>query len=158
MSPAEKLLAIEEIKILKARYFRFVDGRDWDNFRTLFADDAVFAPPTPPPGESGQNVLGGRGDLHGADAFVAYAKRATSGSTSVHKGFMPEIEIVSPDEATGIWGMEDIIRSPTRVTNGHGYYREEYVRRDGVWRIRKLALFYKSLEIREVGSAASRVF
>ena len=29
ISPIDKLLAIEEIKQLKARYFRFVDSHDW---------------------------------------------------------------------------------------------------------------------------------
>ena len=42
MNQIDKLLAIEEIKQLKARYFRFVDTKDWTGFAGLFAADAVF--------------------------------------------------------------------------------------------------------------------
>ena len=41
-SPVDTLLAIEAIKQLKARYFRFMDVHDWDEFRTLFTEDALF--------------------------------------------------------------------------------------------------------------------
>ncbi len=34
------LLAIEEIKALKARYFRCMDTKDWDGFAALFTIDA----------------------------------------------------------------------------------------------------------------------
>ena len=36
----ERLEAIEEIKQLKARYFRCMDTKDWDGFTTVFAPDA----------------------------------------------------------------------------------------------------------------------
>jgi hypothetical protein len=49
MTPTDKLLAIEEIRLLKARYFRFLDSHDWVGFRSIFADDAVFEMPVPPP-------------------------------------------------------------------------------------------------------------
>jgi hypothetical protein len=157
LTPVEKLLAIEEIKLLKARYFRFVDSHDWTRFRELFADDAEFAAPTPPPGTT---KFPSRDNLRGADAFVAYVKEAkegANGSRSVHKGYMPEIEILSADEATGIWGMEDVIHAPNRKMNGHGYYRESYVRRDGKWRISKMALFYKSMEVTEMSMTNTAV-
>ena len=35
-----------EIAKVKARYFRFLDLKLWDNFRSLFADDATFHHPT----------------------------------------------------------------------------------------------------------------
>jgi hypothetical protein len=38
----EKLLAIEEIKNLKARYFRCVDTKDWPGFQAVFAPNARF--------------------------------------------------------------------------------------------------------------------
>lgn len=42
MDQVEKLLAIEEIKQCKARYWRAIDSKDFDLLRTVFADDIVF--------------------------------------------------------------------------------------------------------------------
>ena len=42
MDAAAQLLAMEEIKQLKARYFRFVDTKDWEALSTIFCEDAVF--------------------------------------------------------------------------------------------------------------------
>lgn len=41
MNTIDQLVAIEEIKALKARYFRCVDTKDWDGFGAVFATDAV---------------------------------------------------------------------------------------------------------------------
>src|SRR5450759_257723 len=40
--PLQHLLDIEEIKQLKARYFRLMDTKDWAGFTALFTDDAVL--------------------------------------------------------------------------------------------------------------------
>ena len=40
-----RLLDIEEIKRLKARYFRTLDHKDWDGFGRVFARDAVLEVP-----------------------------------------------------------------------------------------------------------------
>lgn len=37
-----RLLAIEEIRGVKARYFRCMDTKDWDGLRAVFCDDAEF--------------------------------------------------------------------------------------------------------------------
>ena len=42
MDAAEQLLAIEDIKQLKARYFRCMDTKDWDGFAAVFAPNAVL--------------------------------------------------------------------------------------------------------------------
>ena len=42
MDAAEELLAIEQIKQLKARYFRCMDTKDWDGLRAVFAPNAVL--------------------------------------------------------------------------------------------------------------------
>ena len=41
MSPED----IEAIRQLKARYFRFVDTKQWDRWGDLFTEDAVFHVP-----------------------------------------------------------------------------------------------------------------
>ena len=43
MDDLERLVAIEEIKQLKARYFRCMDTKDWEGFAEVFAPDAVEA-------------------------------------------------------------------------------------------------------------------
>jgi hypothetical protein len=42
MNASDHLLAIEQIKQLKARYFRCMDTKDWAGLRSVFCDDAVF--------------------------------------------------------------------------------------------------------------------
>jgi hypothetical protein len=42
IDPVARLIAIEEIKQLKARYFRCMDTKDFVGLRTVFADDATF--------------------------------------------------------------------------------------------------------------------
>ena len=42
MTPIDRLLAIEEIKQLKARYFRCMDQKKWDEFEAVFTPDVVF--------------------------------------------------------------------------------------------------------------------
>ena len=42
MDAVERLAAIEDIRRLKARYFRCVDEKDWAQLAALFAPDAVF--------------------------------------------------------------------------------------------------------------------
>ncbi len=42
MTPTvDQLWDIEQIKQLKARYFRFLDTKDWNSFARLFTDDCV---------------------------------------------------------------------------------------------------------------------
>lgn len=132
---------IEAIKQLKARYFRHMDGKDWDAMRLVFADDVVVD-------TSGS----GGGVVSGADDFVAVLRRALDGAVTVHHGHMPEIELTSPTTASGIWSMEDRIRWPDgRELQGHGHYHETYEKTGGAWRIKTLRLTRIRLDISEPG-------
>ena len=42
MDGIERLQAIEDIKQLKARYFRCMDTKDWDGFAAVFTPDATM--------------------------------------------------------------------------------------------------------------------
>jgi len=42
MTDVEKLLALEEIKQLKARYFRCMDKKDWKGYLAVFTPDATL--------------------------------------------------------------------------------------------------------------------
>ena len=129
-----RLLDIEEIKQLKARYFRCMDTKDWNGFGQVFARDAVVEVP------EADLVLTGR------DAIVSGVGQALTGTRTVHHGHMPEITPAGPDTATGIWAMSDYVEWPrsndgSRVgLHGYGHYLEEYIREDGEWRIRRTHL------------------
>ena len=129
-----RLLAVEEIRRLKARYFRLLDTQQWDDWGDVFTADVVMDIP-----EAG-TVTTGRDDV------VRGVSSALAGAQTVHHGHMPEIELTGPDTARGIWAMEDYVEWPTgedgaRVgMRGYGHYREEYRREDDVWRIARLRL------------------
>jgi hypothetical protein len=163
LSPVDKLLAIEEIKQLKARYVRFVDSQDWENWRNLFTEDVIFGPLEPLPQTPaewtgwGSEMIWDTPRIVGRDAIVEWISKSMVEVRSVHMAFMPEIEILSADEARGIWGLEDILRFPNRYVKGYGYYREAYTRQDGVWKIKHFHVLRKSLEYQDFAAVARAI-
>lgn len=123
------LTSLEEIKQLKARYFRFIDTQDWDALSEVFTQDAVlqWGP------EEGQ-VMNGR------DAILAGLIANLEGAVTCHQGHMPEIELIDSEHARGIWSMTDRVDHPDYLLIGFGHYHERYVKRDGRWRIQHLKL------------------
>jgi uncharacterized protein (TIGR02246 family) len=133
MDPVEQLAALEDIKLLKARYFRCMDTKDWDGFAGLFAPDAVMDMTS-----EGSAVTTGNREI------AAFVESVIGDVVTVHHGHMPEIEITSPTTATGIWAMEDKLRwpegAPMGSMHGYGHYHETYEKVDGEWRIKTLEL------------------
>ena len=125
---------IEAIKQLKARYFRFLDTKQWDEWRTVFTKDCVLEVPE------------ANGVSNGRDAIVKDVSSALEGARTVHHGHMPEIRITGADTAEGVWAMFDYVEWPanedgSRVgLKGFGHYIEKYAREDGEWRISHLRL------------------
>ena len=136
MDEVERLIAIEEIKQLKARYFRCMDTKDWDGLAGVFAPDAVMDMS----GETG----GDDGVVRGRAEIVEFVRGAIESVETVHHGHTPEIEITSPSTARGIWAMEDRLRwrdgGPLRTMHGAGHYHETYERIEGEWFIRTTTL------------------
>lgn len=136
----ERLVAIEEIKQLKARYFRFMDTKDWAGLETVFAPDAEFDMRS----EAHDRSRAAESLVTGAARIAAFMRNAVHDLNTVHHGHMPEIDITSPTTARGIWAMEDLIRWPegsaTTSLHGFGHYHETYERVDGRWLIRSLRL------------------
>lgn len=149
MDPTAQLLAIEDIKQLKARYFRFMDCKDWDGMLGVFTPDAQFdltgSWSTPdlvnggwsPPFDESLKVSG-RSD------FVNLLKNAIGPLHTVHHGHMPEITILSEVDATGIWAMEDLIRNPEdqpyHCLHAYGHYHERYAKSPNGWAISEMRL------------------
>ena len=138
MNDIEKLLAIEEIKQLKARYFRSMDTKEFQTLNTVFAPDATFdfreALRDPvlgtPEGTTEHEPVTGR------DNIVAYISQALATAQSAHHGHTPEIEFTSDTTAKGIHPMEDTVLNGSFFFRGYGHYRETYVKLDEGWRIK----------------------
>jgi uncharacterized protein (TIGR02246 family) len=128
--PVNELDEIEKLKQLKARYFRTMDTKDWMAMRAVFADDVVM-----------DTTASGGSLTVGADAFMAYLEPTLRDAVTVHHGHMPEIEVISPSTASGVWALQDIIVWPdgTRM-HGYGHYHETYEKSDGKWRIKTSTL------------------
>jgi hypothetical protein len=132
MNEVERLLAIEEIKQLKAKYFLGIDTHDWDLWRReVWAPDAKLEVP-----ELNSCV-------EGRDTLVDWVKERSANQVSVHHGHMPIIELTSETTAKGLWAMEDRIYRPKDHPDyadgafilGFGHYHETYVKLDIGWRI-----------------------
>lgn len=136
MNDIERLLAIEDIKQLKARYFRCVDAKDWAGFAAVFASDVHFDITADVPGCI----------LQSPAAIVEMTRQGLKDCVSVHHGHCPEITVLSATRATGIWAMEDDLRwaqgsgAPMQSLHGYGHYHETYSRIDGRWLIQTLKL------------------
>ena len=134
IDPVQRLVDIEAIKQLKARYFRFLDTKRWEDWGLAFATDVVMEVP-----EVGM-VNNGRAEV------VQNVSAALEGARTVHHGHMPEIEITGAGTARGTWAMFDYVEWPsnedgTRVgLTGYGHYVEDYVRDEGEWRIARTRL------------------
>ncbi|MET0546568.1 MAG: nuclear transport factor 2 family protein [Caulobacterales bacterium] len=143
MTDIEKLLAIEDVKKLKAAYFRCMDTKAWDELAGVFTENATFdvrgALELPKPDDQYEEPI-----ISGRAAIVDYIRTGLSPLISVHYGHMPEIEILSATEATGIWPMVDILVPPAggpfKVFRGYGHYRETYRKTGGKWCIETLKL------------------
>ena len=139
MEAAERLMATEEIKQLKARNFRCMDTKDWAGFEQVFAADAVMDMSN----EMRDRTTRG-GITRGAAQIAAMVRTVVGPVVTVHHGHMPEIEITSPTTARGVWAMEDKLRwpegSPVRTMHGYGHYHETYERTEQGWRIKTITL------------------
>lgn len=134
---AAQLAEVEAIRVLKARYFRLLDSKDWAGWRGLFTDDLVSETDAAPHRPDGSHKLP---PMSGADAFVKQVRAVLGDGVTVHHGHMPEIELTGADTARGIWAMEDLVAFPTMALHGYGHYHEEYRKEEGEWRIARLHL------------------
>ena len=126
---ADRLADLEAIKQLKARYFRFIDTKDWAAFRDLFTDDCKHWLPQ----ESAVPFMTN-------DEYFKMNEELLGTGVTTHHGHMPEITFCSDTEAEGIWAMFDYVQiePPSgRVSiAGYGHYFETYRKcADGKWRI-----------------------
>jgi hypothetical protein len=134
MTP-DDLVTIHHIERLKHAYFRCLDQKLWGEMATLLTDDVEAT------------YSGGTNSFSGRDAVLDFLERSMGAETfhSAHHAHHPEIDLVGPYEAVGVWAMEDtVIMLDFDITiRGAGFYQDRYVRRDGRWLI--AATGYKRL-------------
>ncbi len=119
---------IEAIKRLKYKYFRCLDLKLWDEMRECFTEDATSA------------YSSGTFSFQGREQILRFLIDAMDRPTvlSAHHGHHPEIDITSPTTAVGVWALGDIfIDLQAGVTvRGAAFYRDEYVKVNGQWKIK----------------------
>jgi hypothetical protein len=127
---------IEAIRQLKARYWRYVDNKLWDDLADCFTEDVVLSVPSGTEEEM---------KLEGKKALLGFLKGVLGESMlTTHQGHQSEIEIISQTTAKGIWVLRDynVDSKVNTVYDGRGYYEEEYIKENGEWKIKKYRLSY----------------
>lgn len=126
----------EAIRQLKARYFRFMDTKDWDGLASVFTEDVEI------------DMTGsGGGITRSLDEYMPFLRASIENVETVHHGHTPEISISSPTSAIGTWAMEDKLWWPDgsgvpglRSLHGYGHYTEEYRKIGSGWKISAMRL------------------
>jgi uncharacterized protein (TIGR02246 family) len=126
MTP-DDLVELEAIKRLKYRYVRLIDTKQWDELETLFVPDATAT------------YSDGKYAFDGRDAIMAFLREsmASTNMLTSHKVHHPEIE-VDGDRATAVWALDDVVvhLDYNMRISGAAFYRDEYVKTSGEWRIK----------------------
>ncbi len=121
------LEAIERVKQLKARYFRYLDTRDLAGLQTVFCEDVSvdFQSSTYQIQLSGWPAL---------EEFFAGAFNEQQ--YGMHNAHHPEIA-VDGDSATGLWYLHDVfIHEGAKVMlQGSALYEDKYVKQGDDWLI-----------------------
>ncbi len=143
MTTVQELLAIKAIERTKARYCRFMDTKRWDDWGMLFTEDATLDVSEDVTPEMGAQIV------HGRSAIVAQVRAVVHTARTTHQVHSPEIDLISPIAAAGIWAMHDVVVWPegvarplpgVRSLSGFGHYHETYSLAAGEWRIASLRL------------------
>ena len=121
------LQELEAIKRLKYKYLRCLDQKLWKDLEGCFTEDATAAY------GDGKYSFDGRAKIM---EFLIGAMDSPTMLTS-HRCHHPEIDIAG-DTATGIWALEDVvIETKANITiRGAAFYRDEYVKVGGEWKIK----------------------
>jgi hypothetical protein len=124
LAGVEKLLAIEEIKMLKAKRDRAVDTKDWVMLEALHAPEHVSHNDDYPPWTT-------------AAEMIANVRVIMDHLKTAHHSHTPEITFEGSDHASGIWAMSGLSvwnqGTEEHWFLGMGHYFETYERRNGAW-------------------------
>ena len=113
---------VEQIKQLKYRYLRTLDLKQWDEFESLFLEEAT--------GSYAELRFGSR------DELVGYMREnLPAGRITFHQAHHPEIAVAG-DRASAQWYLHDKVFVPEYdvAIEGAAIYRDEVVRTAEGWR------------------------
>jgi hypothetical protein len=131
----QRLVDLEAIKVLKARYLRLLDTKQWQELPALFTEDAIV-------------TLGSGRELRGAQGIVDSLAKGLAEKQSEHHGHMPEIAFMGPDKASGIWALYEYQLLPEAANEppkvAFGYYHDEYERAGEDWKISSMRVVRRS--------------
>jgi hypothetical protein len=141
MNDFERLSATQDIKQLKARYFRGVDTCDGDLVKSILAEDCMLdfmgCCTDPKSGKDyipAMNVV-----MRGRESWRSDGM-SSLGIVSVHQGHNFEVEFTQDESATVIWSMTDRLWFPPgwqyTLMTGHGHYHDTYQNVGGVWKLK----------------------
>ena len=119
---------IEAIKELKAKYWRCVDNKLFDELAAdCFTGDGTF------------EVVGYGVELQGRKAIAQFLSQSMGESVvSVHHGHNPEIEITSDTTAKGRWALYNPMHDvpANSAVTIWGFYEDEYSKEEGKWKMK----------------------
>lgn len=120
----ERLMALEEISLLKARRDRAADTKDWALYEALHAPDH-------------RSDNGDYPAWTTAAEMIANVRRIMANLTTLHHSHTPEITFGSDVDASGIWAMKGVSLWKQDGEDhwfvAFGHYFETYQKRDGRW-------------------------
>lgn len=125
----QKINDIEAIKQLKAKYFRCLDSKLWDELATTLSPNIVTS------------YSDGKLIFKSPKEVIDYLSEAMpKDEISMHMGHTPEITIESETSATGRWYLEDNLiftdgKFKGTGVNGGAFYTDKYEKIDGKWYI-----------------------
>lgn len=128
-----RLRALEDVQAitrLKHRYFRLLDQQIWNELRDCFTEDVET------------HYENGHYCFKGVDEVMRFLSESleglrASGRHGLHLGHHPEIDLLGPDEAQGLWTLHAVSIDPEsgRAGRQESFYTDEYRRVNGEWRI-----------------------
>lgn len=136
----------EAVRNVKARYFKYLDSKDWNKLLSVFTEAAEFD--------------GFPFDTDNPRNFVANVRDYFEDVQSVHQGFMPILETFDETTIRGSWTMHDYLVWPKDSRayrgefipgltgiRGYGIYEDEYKFVGGEWRISRMRLVRTRVEL-----------
>jgi hypothetical protein len=150
METLEKLIAIEAIKNVKARYWYYMDTKNWAELEKVFTRDAIWdarherdfalgVPREPLPPVQEAIAAGDPTVTVGAHEVVEFMRSNVEHWVTFHVGGAPIIDVLDADNATAIWPIYDYL-DPGSPFRGYAHYYESYRRENGEWLISSILL------------------
>lgn len=142
VSDIEKLIAINDIREVMARYVRYADHKKFHDLASLFTPDGTFTP---------HNVDGSVWmHMAGREGIAKTIAKGVGNAQVIHQLFSYETEVLSPTAAKSVVSMADMLIRPEaepapsdekvafKTIRGYGHYHGDFVKIDGRWYIEKL--------------------